>query len=180
MIEFAALPGWIRVLCSGCALAVFGGLLGGLLGGCDWEAQRTLRPGESTLADVERLMGTPGTRWPEDDGGTTLEYPRGPQGLETWMVRLDAQGRFVSMTNVLLPESLARVQPGQGSDAVRRMLGRPAEVTRLPLRPEEEIWSWRIAPQGGASEPSQLFDVVFDRDGKVLRSGVVRDPRHNG
>ena len=59
------------------------------LGACDWFAQKELRVGESTVDDVRRLMGGPDTIREQADGSVIYEYPRGPEGTQTWIVSID-------------------------------------------------------------------------------------------
>ena len=158
-----------RILRSLCAA------LGALsIGACDGLAQRELRPGESTLDDVRRLMGSPGTVWEEPDGSQVLEFDRGPEGRQTWMVEIGPDGRFRQMVNVLTPENFARVAPGASRDDVRRWLGRPAETTRFPLRPDEEVWTWRFHAPGRDPE---LFHARIGPDGRVVTTEIQRDPK---
>lgn len=142
------------------------------LGGCDYVAQRELRAGESTATDVRRLMGTPDSIWEEPDGGQVLEYPRGPAGTDTYMVRIDATGRYQGMANVLVPEYFERVRAGMGEDDVRRLLGRPTEIASFP-RMQEVVWSWR---HSGEHTRAEMFHVHFAPDRKVKRVSRGPDP----
>ena len=80
-----------------------------------------LEPGVSTVADLQRSLGSPAMRWREADGGEQLAYPQGPMGVHTWMARTDAGGRLVSLDNVLQPRYFARTQAalqiGEGAHA---------------------------------------------------------------
>lgn len=152
-----------------------GGLLGGLfamlasLGGCDYFAQKELRPGVSTADDVRRLMGQPGMVWEQAGGGQVLEFVRGPEGAETYMVEIDPEGRYVGMRNVLVQETFDRIRAGMQQDEVRRMLGKPGEVERFPLR-QEEVWSWRFS---GDYNRQDMFNVHFGPDGQVRTTSVT-------
>lgn len=149
---------------------VAGGLLAAVtLGGCDHVAQKELRPGVSTVEDVRRLMGKPEMIWEEDSGSQVLEFVRGPAGTETYMVEIDAEGRYLGMKNVLVQETFDRVRPGMVRDDVRRMLGKPGEIGRLPLK-QEEVWSWRFA--GDYNRPD-MFNVHFGPDGRVRTTSVT-------
>lgn len=148
-------------------------LLGAMsIGACDWIAQDRLRPGESTLEDVHRLMGTPDAVWEQADGASVLEFSRGPMGYETWMVEIGPDGRFRAMRNALVSENFARVVPGMKSEDLRRLLGRPAETTRFALRPDEEVWTWRFQEIGRDPE---LFHVRIAIDGTVVASETGPD-----
>lgn len=63
-----------------------------LIAGCASYDGRGLTPGVSGTGDVIRLMGEPAIRWQEPDGGQVFAYPRGPAGVQTYMVRIDPKG----------------------------------------------------------------------------------------
>ena len=152
----------------------FGALMGAMsIGACDWIAQGELRPGESTGDDVRRLMGKPGMVWEEPDGSQVLEFARGPEGHQTFMVEIGPDGRFRGMKNVLTSEFLARVRPGVTRDEARRILGQPTEVTRFPLKPDQEVWTWRYQAEGRDPE---LFHARIGPDGVVLATESAPDP----
>lgn len=148
-----------------------------LLGGCDWIAQKELKPGQSTREDVVRLMGKPQMVWEEPDGRVLMEYKRAPAGHETWLVELGPDGRYRGMRNLLSEENFARVRPGMSRDDVRRLLGAPTEQVKFD-RKQEIVWSWRhMADQNR----SMFFNVHFDYDGRVRSTSRSPDPeRING
>lgn len=144
-----------------------------LLGGCDYFAQRDLKPGLSTQADVRRYMGTPEIIWEEPDGSRVYEYVRSPLGHETWMVLIGPDGTYQRMENVLVAARFAKVATGQSRDDVRRYLGKPTEIEYFERR-DEEVWSWR---HKGQVWESAMFHVYFGPDGRVLRTETMRDPK---
>lgn len=143
------------------------------LGGCDYLAQKELKPGESTVADVRKYMGEPETIWEEPDGTRVYEYPKGPTGRDTYMIVIDANGIFQSMTNVLVPEQFAKVTPGTLKADVRRLLGPPTEVESFE-RLQQEVWTYKHA---GRIDSTEFFHVYFDPAGKVTKTQVVGDDR---
>jgi len=156
-------------------------LVGGLmiwgLFGCDYFAQKELKPGVSTVSDVHRLMGVPERIWDETDGSRTYEYVRGPAGHETYMVVVGADGLFRSMRNVLVPETFSQVKPGMSEDQVRRLLGKPTETVFFRLK-QENVWSWR---HYGDQQRPMMFNVHFDQDHTVKSTSLSPDPlRVNG
>ena len=118
-----------------------------------------LSKGVSTEAEVRTVMGQPDTVWEEEDGRRTLEYPKGPQGVRTWMFSIAADGRMLDYTQVLTAENFAKVVPGMSNDEVRRLLGRPRTIVPFK-RKNEEVWDWRYQ---NINEP-RLFNVHFDMD----------------
>lgn len=124
-----------------------------------------LEKGISSESDVRLVMGQPDTVRQESDGSRTLEYPRGPQGVRTWMFTIDANGKMQNYVQVLTSETFARIQPDMSKEEVRRMLGKPRTVVQYKLK-NEEVWDWRYLPSPGAD--SRFFNVHFDMDsGKV-------------
>lgn len=149
----------------------------GLLGACDYIAEKKLSAGESTEADVRRYMGEPEMIWEEQDGSRTLEYPRGPLGTETYFVVIGADGRYRSITQVLSEENFRKVQPGMTRDEVRQILGKPGEITRYK-RQNEEVWSWRYL---GGDTRTMFFLAHFDQDtGKLKRTDAMQDWKKMG
>ncbi len=145
-----------------------------MLFGCDWFAQKELKPGESSVDDVRRLMGRPEMIWEEKDGSQVLEYPRGPAGHQTYMVEIGPDGRFRAMRNVLVRESFEKVRAGMTRDDLRRLLGKPTETAQFPLK-QEEVWSWRY--QAEASR-SLMFNAHLDPStGRVRSVSTTPDPQ---
>lgn len=134
-----------------------------------------LKIGESTVEDVRRQAGKPEIVWQNDDGTERLEYPRGPNGLNTWMLDFDADGKLVAMTQALTAQNIAQVVPGMTQDDVRRLLGKPAEVAKYALS-HEEVWSWHWA-EGGVTGDG-MFNAHFSPDGLVVRTSRSDAPGH--
>jgi len=133
-----------------------------------------LTPGVSTLEQVREQMGKPETERVFDDGSRRLEYPRGPQGLKTWMVDIGPNGRLVAITQALTAENFAKIRIGMSEDEVRRLLGKPGQVAGYRLK-KETVWSWKWL-EGGVT-PEAYFNVHFGPDGRVTttsRSDVIR------
>jgi hypothetical protein len=116
-------------------------------------------------------MGTPATVFPEPNGGTLLAYPRGPMGLQTFMVRIDENGRFVSNQQVLDEKHFADVKRGIGPEAVSRLLGPPFQTVAFERR-HETAWDYRYRDTWGYVS---VFSVIFSEDGKVKTTVNVRE-----
>nr|WP_322009581.1 hypothetical protein [Paraburkholderia sp. J12] len=177
---------------GGAALAMVAVLV---LSGCDdrqidsmWQTLKTffdsvkpdvlllkgLTPGVSTLDDVRGQMGKPETERVFDDGSRRLEYPRGPQGLNTYMVDIGPNGRLVAITQVLTAENFAKIRIGMSEDEVRQWLGKPGQIAAFRLK-KETVWSWKWL-EGGVTQEA-FFNVHFGPDGRVVttsRSDVIR------
>jgi len=145
-----------------------------LLTACAGYDGRGLRPGQSGEEEVLRLMGPPALRWEDADGGSRLAYPRGPQGLHTYLVRIDPAGRLLGIENLLTPAHFARVERGMRPAQVERILGPvdPAHgVSYFPAR-DELVWEWRYcAPWSQRAR----FYVLFDGSARVVRSTMSLD-----
>jgi len=71
-----------------------------------------------------------------------LEYPRGPFGVETYMVALGPDHAVREVRQVLSDEYISKLHVGMSRDEVRRLLGRPRDIGFSEPN-DEEIWSWR-------------------------------------
>lgn len=125
-----------------------------------------LRPGESRLDDVLHTMGQPAMRWQDPDGSLQLSYPRGPMGVHSYMLRLDAGGRLQSIGNVMDMKSFARIRPGMVQSEVLYVLG-PAAGSDYYRARDELVWEWRYC-----DDWNQLarFFVLFDGTQGAVRS----------
>lgn len=133
-----------------------------------------LTPGITTEDEIRSQMGKPETERTFTDGSKRFEYPHGPQGLNTYMVDIDRDGKLSAITQVLTAANFAKIHTGMTEDEVRRLLGKPGEIARYPLKPET-VWSWKWL-EGGVTQEG-FFNVHFDAGGRVYttsRSDVIR------
>ena len=142
------------------ALAAFASLIG--FYGFDGIHFAKLKAGSSRGADVRERLGPPAAEWPNDDGGVTWEYPRGPEGTRCWMVTLDDRGVLQKIEQALTDENFSRIESGWSAEQVRRLLGKPASEVTFPLKPEV-VWEWRIEPMNSGHRA--FFDVHFSMNG---------------
>ncbi|MDR5731133.1 outer membrane protein assembly factor BamE [Caballeronia sp. LZ025] len=139
---------------------------------------KDLKPGVTTEAQIRSQMGEPEMTRTFTDGSKRLEYPRGPAGTNTYMVDLDPDGLFVSVTQVLTAENFAKVRPGMTEDEVRRLLGKPTTVAAYRLK-QEHVWSWHWLEDGVNRDA--MFNAHFGPDGIVVttsRSEAEGGGRH--
>lgn len=130
-----------------------------------------LRPGAGA-DEIRAAMGEPGTIWREADGGATWEYPHGPQGLQTYMARLDKDGRLRDIRQVLNAETFAGIRPGTTTrEEVRRLLGKPARELYFERR-NDHVWDYRYFDVVRGYEFA--FSVHFNPQGIV--SGTESNP----
>lgn len=150
-----------------------------LLSACAGYNGRDLLAGTSGLPEVLASMGEPAMRWNEADGRVQLAYPRGPEGTQTFMVFIGADGRLQRIEGVLDAEHFARITPGLDQAAVLRLLGPPPpQLTAYFERRDELVWEWRYCD---AWSQLALFDVLFDASSGIVRSTFQRpDYRSSG
>ena len=154
---------------------LFAALTAGVLTlvGCDQQRIAKLEEGVSSEADVKREFGEPKAVFNEADGSRTFEYPRQPEGQVNYFITIGADGKMTALRQVLKPAEFAKIVPGLDKTEVRKLLGRPAKTQRFDLKPDEEHWEWRWLD----GQQSKLFNVTFDRDGKVTSSASADDTR---
>lgn len=135
---------------------------------------KDMTPGVTTEAQIRGQMGKPETERTFTDGSKRFEYPRGPQGLNTYMVDIDRDGKLQAITQVLTAANFAKIRIGMSEDEVRQLLGKPGQVAAFRLK-QETVWSWKWL-EGGVTQEA-FFNVHFGPDGRVTttsRSDVIR------
>ncbi len=144
-----------------------------ILSACAGYSGRNLKPGVSTLSEVVATMGVPAMRWKDNDGREQLAYPRGPQGTQTFMAFIDAQGRLERIEGVLDTQHFARIEPGRSDQAaILRLLGPPQpQWTTYFERRDELVWEWLICDDWGKQA---FLDVLFDGTTGIVRTSFHR------
>lgn len=145
-----------------------------LLAACDPQNISELEEGVSTESDVRERFGAPEAVWEGADGAQVYEYNRQPAGYQNYMITIGADGKMSALRQVLTPQNFAQIQPGMPMEAVRRLLGKPMQVSTYALK-RETHHDWRYHDGPNDSE-SKIFTVVFDADLRVVSTGSVRDP----
>jgi hypothetical protein len=116
-------------------------------------------------------MGRPAMESDNPDRSRRLAYPRGPLGVETFMVHLRPDGRLERIDQVLDEEHFALIVKGKTDrEAVRRLLGPPAEVMEFQSM-QRVAWTYRFRDAWGYYAD---FSSVFDSNGVVVDKVVVR------
>jgi hypothetical protein len=140
--------------------------------GCAGYAGTDLLIGTSSTADVVASMGEPAMRWQEPDGSVQLAYPRGPEGMQTFMVFIAPDGRVRAIENVLTERHFAKIVPGATQDEVLRLIGPPApQWTAYFAARNELVWEWRYCDGGNITAK---LDVLFDGTTKQVRTTYSR------
>ena len=130
-----------------------------------------LKPGVSTLADVEKSMGRPAEVQKAANGETTLWYPH-PVAKTSYAARIAPDGRLIGVEQRMTEKNVAMIQPNRTTQAeVRELLGPPWFVNRY-ARMEREVWTY---PVFNRPQHKELY-VQFSPDGVVRESWLVIDP----
>ena len=139
-----------------------------LLAGCASYDGRSLVVGVSTTEEVTQVMGRPAMQWTEADGARQFAYPRGPEGVRTYMVRIDANGKLRSINNVMDLNSFAAVRGGMSVDEVIKILGPSrSDWTAYFERRDELVLGWRYCDDWNKLA---RFFVLFDATRRTVRS----------
>ena len=144
------------------ALLVFAALLGV---GCASFDGRGLTPGQSTAADVEKVMGAPADKR-QVAGETWYYYPRQPYGRVTFVARVASDGRLIAVEQRLTDQNVAKIIPNTTrAEQVRDLLGPPWQVEHF-ARQDRNVWTWHMSRFGDPGIPVSL-NVQMSPDGVV-------------
>jgi hypothetical protein len=124
-----------------------------------------ISPGTSPQ-QVQARAGAPSAVWKNTDGSEVWEYSSVPLGLQTYMVSFGPDHAVREVHQVLSEEYFSKVRKGMSRDEIRRIFGKPGEISYFPSR-EEEIWSWRYLGDGAQY---MFFNVHFDRGTGTVRT----------
>jgi hypothetical protein len=143
------------------------------LAGCASFDGRTLAPGQSSAADVERVMGAPAEKR-QVGTETWYYYPRQPFGRKTFVARVSGDGRLVALEQRLTDETVAKIVPDSTrANEVRDLLGPPYLATPY-ARLDRDIWTWHMRRFGDPGVPVSL-NVQMSRDGVVREVYILNE-----
>jgi hypothetical protein len=135
------------------------------LAGCASFDGRGLQPGQSSAADVERVMGAPADKR-QVGAETWYFYPRQPYGRVTYVARVAPDGRLVALEQRLNDATVAKIVPNSTrAEELRDLLGPPYIAVQYP-RLERDIWTWWMRHYGDPGVPVELV-VQMSPDGVV-------------
>lgn len=142
--------------------------------GCASFEGRGLMAGQSTLADVEKVMGRAAEKRPAPGGEMAYYFPRLPWGYATYVARIGADGRLVAIEQRLTEENIAKLKPGATrAEEVRDLLGPPFEPMKQALS-GSEIWTY---PMRIAGHPiPKWFLAHISPDGVLRETYLIDDP----
>jgi hypothetical protein len=136
--------------------------------GCAGYGPGNLQSG-ATQAQISAQMGEPRERRALADGGTRLDYARGPMGRHTYRLELDAAGHLRAIAQLLTEPNFDGLPLDVPAADVRDRLGPPSE-TRVGWRGVGEVWSYRYE-----SLFCRWFQVWLV-DGRVREAAYATDP----
>lgn len=140
-------------------------LTASLLVACASYSGRGLKPGESRLEDVVRIMGNPTMQWQDPDGSQQLSYPR---GIHSFRVDIGPDGKLQKIENIMRTKTFKRISAGMSKSEVLRILG-PSDTSETAYYKarDELVWEWRYC-----DEWNELarFEVLFDGSKEVVRT----------
>lgn len=145
-------------------------VLAAALAGCSAYGPGRLAAGDSAEAVVQR-MGPPTARHPLPEGGTRLEFARGPFGRDTYMIDVDAAQRVTQVRQVLDEKTFEALPLGLSREEVRERIGTPSNTMRI-ARQNLDIWSYRYF-----TNFCQWFQLSMDiTSGRLVAKGYGPDP----
>jgi hypothetical protein len=133
-----------------------------LLAGCASYSGGGLEAGVASEANVREVMGQPAVRWTTPTG-EVWAYPRGPLGVQTFLVHFDASGRLGLIEQVLDDGRFAKISTNMTHEEVLHLIGPPFQTIKFP-RTEDTSWDYRYRDYW---EQTALFSVIFDKAGLV-------------
>jgi len=147
-------------------------LFAAVLAGC--ASPRSFAPG-SSIVDVRARAGTPTDIRFDRNGDELWEYATGPEGTETYLVRVGLDGKVKEITQLLTDDQLMKIVPGTMTKAdARNLLGRPSDQT---FTGAGTVWSWRFYRSG--MQPGYLL-VTFNPDNTVKERIAIMDTSGDG
>jgi hypothetical protein len=147
------------------------------LAGCAHFDGRGLTPGQSSAADVERVMGTPAEKR-QVASETWYFYSRQPFGRVNYVARLTPDGRLVALEQRLTDANVAKIVPNiTRAEQVRDLLGPPWSAWRY-ARLDRNIWTWHMRRYGDPGIPGEL-SVQISPDGVVREVYFLQEGARN-
>jgi hypothetical protein len=147
-----------------------------LLAACASFDGYSLTPGESSVEEVEKVMGAPADKRAGPGGETWYYYPRQPYGRKTFVARIAPDGRLIALEQRLNDENVAKLIPNTTRvEQVRELFGPPYQAQRFD-KLERDIWTWHMRRYGDPGIPVALH-VQMSMDGVVREVYIIDESR---
>ena len=134
-----------------------------LLAGCASFDGRSLVPGQSRAADVEKAMGRPHQSLALPNGDQALYFSRLPEGRKMYVAIVSPEGTLREIQQRLDYPYIRKIVPeSTTAKQVRELLGPPWTESFMPLK-KQTVWEypWQLA------EERRILWVHFSGDGIV-------------
>jgi hypothetical protein len=147
-----------------------------LLDGCASFDGRGLVVGQSTVADVEAVMGPAADKRSAAGGETVYYFPRLPWGYATYAARIAPDGKLVALEQRLTRENVEKLKVGvTRGDEVLEILGPPYEPMKQ-ARTGSVIWTYPMRVQD--SPTPKWFLATIGPDGVLREAYMIDDPNY--
>ncbi len=144
------------------------------LAGCASVDGYSLRPGDSTVHDVEMVMGQPADKRAGPDGQTIYWYPQLPYGRASYAARIGQDGTLLAIEQRLVEENIRQVAIGWSAEQVYDLLGPPYWPETYP-RMERTAWTYPMRVQG-YGYPKWFVVYLSTQERKVVLTELMDDP----
>ncbi|HUQ76409.1 MAG TPA: hypothetical protein VM183_16930, partial [Burkholderiales bacterium] len=151
---------------------VAGFFLAVVVAGC--ATVNTLVPGQSTLRDVEQVLGQPADKRLGQQGETVYWYPQHPYGRASYAARIAPDGHLVGLEQRLTEENTLKVVKGMTAGEVYDLLGPPYQPEVYP-RMQREAWTYPMRVQG-YGYPKWFVVYLSTGDRTVQQTDLMDDP----
>ena len=162
-MNFSQAQGFVAIAVSFFRSASFTLTILMLLAGCASYDGHGLKPGIASQPDVRELMGEPAATW-STPAGDVWAYPRGPLGVQTFLVRFDESGKLKTIEPVLDEDHFAQIAPGMTHEDVLHRIGPPFQTITFPNL-NQVSWDYHFTDLWGYSS---IFSAIFDQAGRVV------------
>ena len=130
-------------------------------------------PGQSTVQDVEAVMGAPADKRASHGGETVYWYPQLPWGKVSYAARIGPDGHLIALEQRLTEQNTEYVVKGSTTATdVYDLLGPPYQPIVID-RLQREIWTYPMR-QAGYFYP-RWFIVQFSLGDHVVREAFMMD-----
>lgn len=148
-------------------------LLAVIIAGCASGGYR-LVPGESTVHDVEMVLGRPTAVRELAEGETVYWYTQLPYGRANYAARIDEDGTLLAFEQRLVEANIRKVIPGLSSTEVFDLLGPPYWPEKYALS-DRTAWTYPMYVPGYFT-PKWFIVYLSNQDQKVVETYLMDDP----
>lgn len=145
-----------------------------VVAGCASGGGYKLVPGESTVHDVEMVLGRPTAVRELAEGQTVYWYTQLPYGRANYAARIDEDGTLVALEQRLVEDNIRKVVPGLSSAQVFDLLGPPYWPEKY-ARSERTSWTYPMYVPG-YMRPQWFIVYLSNQDQRVVETYLMDDP----